>query len=341
MGYWLEGNLCAMQTVQVGTTGRTTTQLGYGCSSLMGAMSRAESLAVLETAFDAGIRHFDVAPMYGYGQAESVLGEFLVRHRAEVTVTTKYGIPPPKRQSFIGIARSVARPLVKALPGLKRGLTSAAAKATGAGPKASFTAAEARESLACSLRELKTDRIDIWLLHDATLADLHDEGLLRLMQESVATGKIGTYGVGSDRAAIDEIAAARPQYLPVAQFAWSVLDAPVPASSSFRIHHRALTDNFRNLHQQLLGDKALCTRWSGLVGSDLADPQGLSALMLKAALLENASGIVLFSSKRDKHIRNNVAVAQDATLESPARRFYALIQSEAAIAGPWNERAAG
>lgn len=330
-----------MQTVQVGTSGRTATQLGYGCSSLMGAMSRAESLAVLEAAFDAGIRHFDVAPMYGYGQAESVLGEFLARHPGQTTVTTKYGIPAAKRQGLIGLARSVARPVVKAMPGLKRRLTSAAAKATSPGPKANFTAAEARESLERSLRDLKTDRIDIWLLHDATLADLHDEGLLRLMQDNVAAGKIGAFGVGTDRPAIAEIATARPEYLPVVQFAWSVLDSPVPATKSFRIHHRALTDNFRSLHQQLLGDNARCARWSGLVGSDLADPQALSALMLKAALLENPEGIVLFSSKRAAHIRNNVAVAEDATLESPARCLYALAQSESTAATPWNERAAG
>jgi D-threo-aldose 1-dehydrogenase len=329
-----------MQTVQVGTTGRTTTQLGYGCSSLMGAMGRAESLAILEAAFDAGIRHFDVAPMYGYGQAESIVGEFLARHRNDVTVTTKYGIPPAKRQGLISVARSVARPIVKAVPGLKRGLTAAVTKATSPGSRASFTAAEARESLDRSLRELRTERIDIWLLHDATVADLHDENLLRLVQDSVAAGKVGTFGVGSDRAAIDEIAATRPEYLPVVQFAWSVLDTPVPETKSFRIHHRALTDNFRTLHQQLLTDKARCTRWSGLVGSDLADPEALSALMLKAAMAENRDGIILFSSKRPEHIRNNAEVARDATLDSPARRLYALIQSESKAA-PWNERAAG
>ena len=330
-----------MQTVQVGTTGRTTTQLGYGCSSLMGAMGRAESLAILEAAFDAGIRHVDVAPMYGYGQAEGVLGEFLERHRGQVTVTTKYGIPPAKRQGLISLARSVARPVVRAMPGLKRGLTTAAAKTVGAGPKASFSAADARESLDRSLRELRTDHIDIWLLHDAIPADLHDDGLLRLMQDAVVAGKIGTFGLGSDRKAINEVADTRPEYLPVVQFAWSVLDTPVPATKSFQIHHRALTDNFRRLHQQLLADQARCTQWSGLVGSDLADARALSALMLKAALLENPSGIVLFSSKRAEHIGNNVAVAGDATLESPARRLYALVQSESTAATPWNERAAG
>lgn len=329
-----------MQTVQVANTGRTTTQLGYGCSSLMGALGRAESLAILNAAFEAGIRHFDVAPMYGFGQAESVLGEFLGRHRGKVTVTTKYGIPPAKRQGLISVARTVARPVVKAIPALKRGLTTAAVTATGGGPRAKFTASEARESLNRSFRELKTDYIDIWLLHDATLADLHDEDLLRLMQDSVAAGKVGTFGVGSDRTAIEAIAEARPEYLPVVQFAWSVLDAPVPATTRFRIHHRALTENFRSLHQELLADRARCTRWSGLVGSDLADPKALSALMLKASMVENRDGIVLFSSKRAEHIRNNVEVALDTTLDSPARRLFALVQSERKTT-PLNERAAG
>ena len=99
-----------MDSIQLSTTGRSTTRLGFGCSSLMGAMGRKESVAMLEAAFEAGVRHFDVAPMYGFGQAESCVGEFLSGHKAEVTVTTKYGIPAPKRQGLISLARSAARP---------------------------------------------------------------------------------------------------------------------------------------------------------------------------------------------------------------------------------------
>ncbi|WP_433964054.1 aldo/keto reductase [Tunturiibacter gelidiferens] len=87
-----------MAQIPLGDTGRTTTRLGFGCSSLMGAMGRRASLAILESAYDAGIRHFDVAPMYGYGEAEGCLGEFLQRHRHQITVTTKYGIPPQKNR---------------------------------------------------------------------------------------------------------------------------------------------------------------------------------------------------------------------------------------------------
>lgn len=285
---------------------------------------------MLEAAFDAGIRHYDVAPMYGFGQAEGCLGEFLQRHRADVTVTTKYGIPPAKNQGMIGLARSIARPLVKALPGLKRGLTSVAAKATQPEAKASFTPEQARASLGRSLAELKTDRIDVWLLHEATTEDLRGDGLLRLLQDAVATGKIGAFGVGSERHKIEALLVEHPAYCATVQCEWSVIDAPLPAMESFRIHHRALTDNFRALHAKLTADKAQCGVWSQEVGADLADREVLAALMLKASLVENPASVILFSSKNPAHMRHNVEVAGDAALASPARRLYALVQSSVA-----------
>ena len=317
-----------MEMIELGTTGRKTTRLGYGCSSLMGAMGRKESLAMLEAAFDAGVRHFDVAPMYGFGQAEGCLGEFLATHRADVTVTTKYGIPPAKNQGLIGLARSVARPIVKLLPGLKKGLSQVAGKATGNAEKASFTGAQAKESLDRSLAELKTERIDVWLLHEVTAEDLQDDSLLRLLEDSVAAGTIGTFGVGSGGPKIAALVASKPEYCPTVQFEWSVMDKPVEAMPSFRIHHRALTDNFRSLHAGLIADKTLCARWSEATGADLADREVLASLMLKASLVENPASVILFSSKSPAHMKHNVEVAGDVSLEAPARALYGLVQGE-------------
>ena len=55
-----------MEQIRLASSGRETTRLGYGCSSIMGALGRRQSLRLLEAAYDTGIRHFDVAPMYGY-----------------------------------------------------------------------------------------------------------------------------------------------------------------------------------------------------------------------------------------------------------------------------------
>jgi aryl-alcohol dehydrogenase-like predicted oxidoreductase len=329
-----------MDRIELGATGRTTTRLGFGCSSLMGAMGRRESSAMLEAAFDAGIRHFDVAPMYGFGQAEGCLGEFLGRHRGEVTVTTKYGIPPARSQGWMGLARAAARPVVRALPGLKRGMAQVAGRVVQQAGKASFTAAEARESLERSLRELRTDHIDVWLLHEAAVDDLGDDGLLRLLEDAVASGKVGSFGVGSERARVETLLSARPEYCATVQFEWSVMDPPVGSMKSFRMHHRTLTENIGGLHAKLVQEKARCAEWSREVGADLADRAALAALMLKAALEENPESVILFSSKRPAHIRRNVEVAADAALEAPARRLYALVQREIVVRSQPREQVA-
>jgi D-threo-aldose 1-dehydrogenase len=317
-----------MQSIELGSTGRRTSRLGYGCSSLMGGIGRRESLSTLEAAFDVGIRHFDVAPMYGYGEAEPCLGEFLARHPGQVTVTTKYGIPPGKDRAIKRLIRSAARPVVKLLPSVKRRLASVAVKVNGPAERATFTAEQAKESLERSLKALRVERIDIWLLHEAEAQDLGDDALLRLLEDAVANGTIGTFGIGSEGGKVAELQRLRPEYCRTLQYEWSILDARVATSSVFRIHHRALTDNFRSLHAALLDRPETCRRWSDEVQADLSQADTLAGLMLEAALVMNPESVILFSSRRPEHIRANVAAADDASLDGPARRLYALAQAE-------------
>ena len=319
-----------MQTIALGGSGRETTRLGFGCSSLMGSIGRKESLATLEAAFAAGVRHFDVAPSYGFGEAEGCLGEFVARHPGAVTVTTKYGIPAGDGRSLMAVARGLARPLLKLMPGMKERLRGAARTVETAGPaKAAFIAEAARESLERSLRELRVERIDVWLLHEAEAGDLTDDGLLRMMEEVVAAGKIGTFGVGSGAAKIPELLRERAAYCAVTQYEWSVLDGLIAPGAAFRIHHRALTENFRALHEALSGDAGRRRRWSDYCGVDVGEAEVLARLMLKASLECNPESVILFSSKRAEHIRNNAALVDDAGLGEAAMRLYALVRAEA------------
>src|ERR1700744_6008843 len=83
-------------------------RLGFGCSGLMASLDRFESARVLRSAAEAGISHFDVAPSYGYGEAEGVLGEFLRGRRDAFTVTSKFGIAPPSRRWSTVVRKSGA-----------------------------------------------------------------------------------------------------------------------------------------------------------------------------------------------------------------------------------------
>ena len=316
-----------MEQIRLASSGRETTRLGYGCSSIMGALGRRQSLRLLEAAYDAGIRHFDVAPMYGYGEAESCLGELRAR-RNDITITTKYGIAPLKRGGMLRTARRVVGPVLQRVPAIKRRLVRAAGAVAAPAEKSRFSADEASASLENSLRALRTDFIDIWLLHEAEAPDLTDDALLNFLHDAVAQKKIGTFGVGSDTAKLPALLRERPAYCQVVQHDWSVLDPLEPHGPAFHIHHRALTERLHVLHDNLSADRQRCNRWSEITGRDLARREQLAALMLKAALVLYPNTVVLVSSKNPAHIKENVRVAEDASLEEPARRLYDLVQRE-------------
>lgn len=317
-----------MDQLPLATTGRSTSRLGFGCSTLMGRMNRRESLAVLDAAWDAGIRHFDVAPLYGWGAAESCVGEFLRRHYNQATVTTKYGVLPPPRQSWTGLARKLARPVIRAIPGLKQRVARVATAALGTSRKATISAQELRASLEHSRVALQMDRIDLLLLHDVDADHLADPVLLDAMRESVAAGLIGDFGVSHDLAEIPKLYAERREYCHVMQFEWSARQAIPQYSGSFRIHHRSLANNFAVLRDLLAQRTDLRVAWSDQLGCDLGSPQVLSALMLKAALTLNPDSVILVSSKNPLHISANARVGEDPKLEAPARQFYELVQHD-------------
>ena|SRR5579875_1439124 len=319
-----------MNPITLPNTGRTTTQLGFGCSSLMGATGRKESLALLEHAFDAGIRHFDVAPMYGYGAAEGCLGDFMALHPDEVTITTKYGIPPPPNQGLMRAARRAIGPLLKAIPSVKKRLASAANTVTAAAPKAPFTAAAAQVSLDNSLRELGTDRIDLFLLHEAEAQELTDDALLPFLENAQAAGKIGAFGCGSTAGSIPALVTHKPAYTRILQYEWSVLGKPLGPLNAFTLHHRSLTEHFQELQTALARKPETRNRWSTEINADLAQPGMLAALMLKASLVHNPESIVLVSSRNRHHITENVRVASDDSLIEPARKLYTVAQREGA-----------
>ena len=82
-----------MKTRKIGRTEVRVTEVSFGTASAGNLYREAtddDVQAVLQTAWDAGIRYFDTAPHYGRGLAEQRLGRFL-RGREGAVVSTKVG----------------------------------------------------------------------------------------------------------------------------------------------------------------------------------------------------------------------------------------------------------
>jgi aryl-alcohol dehydrogenase-like predicted oxidoreductase len=85
-----------METRPFGRLGRVSalTLGGGGIGNVWGDVDRAEAIATVRAALDAGITMLDLAPTYGPGEAELVVGEALAGNVPEgVLITTKIELP--------------------------------------------------------------------------------------------------------------------------------------------------------------------------------------------------------------------------------------------------------
>ncbi|NLU71578.1 aldo/keto reductase [Streptomyces sp. HNM0575] len=87
-----------MQTRTLGTTGPRTSAIGLGCmgmSALYGATDRAESIATIHAALEAGVTLLDTGDFYGMGHNELLINEALrtapPAHREQALTSVKFG----------------------------------------------------------------------------------------------------------------------------------------------------------------------------------------------------------------------------------------------------------
>lgn len=151
-------------------------------AGLFEAVEEAQALQVIEHAWQAGIRFFDTAPLYGHGLAELRLGRVLrSKPRDEYTLATKVGrllradAPPEPGQTFRGV------PPVN--------------------PTFDFSYDGVMRSVEESLERLGLDRIDVLHIHDPD--DHYEEalhGAYRALDRLRAYGVIRAVGAGMNQA---------------------------------------------------------------------------------------------------------------------------------------------
>jgi len=285
-----------------------STILGFGTTSFMGLRSSKERLALLEIAFEAGIRHFDTAPAYGYGEAERILGDFIAGKREQLTITTKYGIQP----AGLVKTRSVnllARRILRLFPSMRTALSR---KAQSLSRKGAFSPAEARRSLDQSLIALQTEHVDLFLLHEPTYADAASEEMHQFLEEEMRRGRIRAFGCGGDFSVIQNIAAATLPTSRWLQFEDNVLSRGIEKIRAtgarcitYRTFHQALA-TLTNWLESVPGRQA---EWERQLQVDLHVEGTLAGLLQAASHSRNPDGIVLFSTSRADRIRSAARIA--------------------------------
>lgn len=173
----------------LGKSGIEVSALGFGCWAIggpftmfgqsdgWGEVDDGESIRAIHRAIELGVTFFDTSDAYGTGHSEEVLGQALAGMRNRVVIATKGGYVHDRAQ--------------RALVG------------------EDTTPAYIRKALEASLTRLGTDYIDLYQIHNGTLAPDAVEPLFHELDKLVAEGKIRTYGWSTYSAANVETFAAK------------------------------------------------------------------------------------------------------------------------------------
>jgi aryl-alcohol dehydrogenase-like predicted oxidoreductase len=179
-----------MEYRQFGKTNLKISAIGFGCWEIGGTYGRIDEIEfqrAVAQAIDSGITCFDTAEAYGMGVSEEALARALGRRRNDVVIATKFGVGydemPNRRDS------SRARVLA---------------------------------SIEKSLQRLKTNHVDIYLVHwpdpKTPLAET-----MAALDDIVRQGKARYVGVSNFRLPqIEEAMALRR--IDVVQYAWNMFD---------------------------------------------------------------------------------------------------------------------
>lgn len=157
-----------MKYKKLGETGIAISEIGFGTwgigGNAYGQVDDNESKKALQAAFESGISFYDTANLYGNGHSEELLGEVFAGKRDQIVIATKGGTLPHTTFDM---------------------------------PQ-DFSFRHIKEAMAGSLRRLKTDYIDLYLLHSPKIEDIQrNDDLLNTLETCKKEGKIRAYGISA------------------------------------------------------------------------------------------------------------------------------------------------
>ncbi|RPI42550.1 MAG: aldo/keto reductase, partial [Betaproteobacteria bacterium] len=145
-----------MQQRNLGKSGLRVSVVGLGCNNFGGNRIDLEaSRKVIHKALDLGITLIDTADTYGNrGESETILGECLGERRKDIVLATKCGLPMDEAGTLKGASRRYILSAIEA-----------------------------------SLKRLKTDWIDLYIIHRPDPLTPIEE-TLRTLDDLVRAGKV-------------------------------------------------------------------------------------------------------------------------------------------------------
>jgi D-threo-aldose 1-dehydrogenase len=281
-------------------------RLGFGLSSIAGSGNFKHQQNLIRTAIDCGVTHFDVAPYYGSGDAEVILGKILKTCPDPVTVTTKFGLTPFSTGKGGSMLRTVLRPVFRRINILKSLASSILSKAHDPQPTMAFNSTAMFQSVERSIENIQRP-ISFFLLHDASVKVANDSEVIDALNKICGEKKVGFTGISGNLEVLKEVVSSFPKTYAVAQLENSILN-PVPVKDLYDsgakvFTHRAIQGGLSYLTSLINQRPGFSRILQRELDVDVNQKERLPLLLIELALNENPKGTVLFSSTRPDRVK--------------------------------------
>lgn len=318
-----------MRYIRVPALDREVSVLGFGCASLGSRVSNAQGCRALAAALEQGINWYDVAPAYGDGRAEELLGAFLRDRGEDVVVSTKVGLHSMGRRRVLEWVKPAARAAVRTVPKL-RGLLHTRNTAN---TKLPITAELIKFSAAKSLERLGRAWLDVLLLHDPTPQECCDPSVLGALHELLDSGLVRAVGIGGAAESVVAGVSASAAYQ-VAQVSISPLSGDFKELDDglrraiFRVGHGAfgVAGALDKLTRQLQNDAVFRNQLAS-IGYGGQCHHVARAVLSDYAFTRNSGGVVLCSMFDDRHLAENCERAGKTVSPSVAATLKKVLEA--------------
>lgn len=282
---------------RIGVDSPVTSRLGLGMATLMREGNSSRRLAVIEGALESGIRHFDVAPLYGLGSAEKELGRALEQCAHQTTVATKYGLQPTRIAQALSVVQGPLRRILKASPGL-RNLARSYGGSSAVEPVPSID--DLNTSVSRSLEHLRRDAVDLLLLHDIVWSKEWSDVW---MEASTTDGQpFRELGIASRR----ELLSGYPDYVASGSHRVQTEANPFEVREGHHgsIYYGLVSGHLEVFTSFLSESAASQASLERLIGAPLRSTTDLVVFLCALQMARSRDSIVLIGSTKPRNIQN-------------------------------------
>lgn len=261
--------------------------LGFGGATLTSIGNLSKINELLRKSYEEGITHYDTAAIYGRGYSEIIFGNFLKDKRKTVTITTKFGFQPElfytnklllwpllianNIKKSNNITKEISNKDAIPMPNLNRKITKE----------------EVEKSFLRSIKNLNTNYVDYFMLHEALPTCLNDDAMCYLL-DLKTKGDILNLGIASNVHLIKNLNNSDIESWDVLQYEGNNLEIITNVMQKFKskmhLHHSIL----RNVSKSAYMEK-----------------------LILEALQYNSKGKVIFSTRKKQRLLDTVDYIKD------------------------------